>query len=251
MLTYKTLLGLPFLIGNLQTVSNKLIQMADQRRGCTIIPASLNDIASSLDHKYMLDYQKIDHFTTDGMPLVWWARISGFKKAHRVYGPDLFLYLLEKSQKKGFTHAFYGGNSNSLRNLIKIISDKFSIDVVYTYAPKFSEDLSNDFTQLKEIQKTNPHFLWIGLGGKKQVQLMAAWKSLLPNTVIAGVGAAFDFVSKNKPQAPQSMQRAGLEWLFRLYTEPQRLWKRYIIVIPFGLLQYFFNYLYGKIFSKK
>ena len=196
-------------------------------------------------------YQKIDHFTTDGMPLVWWAQKSGCKQACRVYGPDLFLRMLEESQKYNFTHAFYGGNSKSLQSLIKIISDKFSINIVYTYAPKFSENLPNDFAQLRKIQKINPHFLWIGLGGKKQVKLMATWKNLLPNTIIIGIGAAFDFVSKSKPQAPYGMQKVGLEWLFRLYSEPQRLWMRYVIIIPFGLLQYFSHYLYGKIFSNK
>lgn len=61
---------------------------------------------------------------------------------------------------------------------------------------------------------------------------MSAWVNCLDVPVLVGVGAAFDFLSGIKPQAPRWIQRSGLEWLFRLFSEPSRLWRRYLLGYP-------------------
>jgi len=82
------------------------------------------------------------------------------------------------------------------------------------------------------INAAAPDIVWVGLSTPKQERWMAGHRERLTAPVLIGVGAAFDFLTGRKPQAPRWMQRAGLEWLFRLLTEPRRLWRRYLINNP-------------------
>jgi N-acetylglucosaminyldiphosphoundecaprenol N-acetyl-beta-D-mannosaminyltransferase len=97
-------------------------------------------------------------------------------------------------------------------------------------SPPFRELTEEEDKKVVEaINKASPDVLWIGLGGAKQELWMYNYKNRLKVPVMVGVGAAFDFLSGTKKQAPKWMQKSGLEWLFRLITEPGRLWKRYIL----------------------
>ena len=82
------------------------------------------------------------------------------------------------------------------------------------------------------INSTHPDIVWVGLSTPKQEYWMAAHVGRLAAPVLVGVGAAFDFNTGLKHQAPAWMQRSGLEWLFRLATEPRRLWRRYLVNNP-------------------
>lgn len=85
---------------------------------------------------------------------------------------------------------------------------------------------------MTEIDASHPDVIWVGLGAPKQERWMAKHVGQVSAPVLIGVGAAFDFHTGRKPQAPRWMQRAGLEWFFRLTTEPRRLWRRYLINNP-------------------
>ena len=83
------------------------------------------------------------------------------------------------------------------------------------------------------VRGTRPDFFWVGLGTPKQERFMAQHLSVLPEAkILIGVGAAFDLLTGRVRQAPASMQKAGLEWLFRLSQEPKRLWKRSLVNNP-------------------
>jgi N-acetylglucosaminyldiphosphoundecaprenol N-acetyl-beta-D-mannosaminyltransferase len=86
-----------------------------------------------------------------------------------------------------------------------------------------------DESIIEEINRANPDILWVGLGSPKQDYWMFEHRARLKVPVMIGVGAAFDFLSGVKKQEPRWMQRSGLEWSFRLCSEPKRLWKRYLI----------------------
>ncbi len=86
------------------------------------------------------------------------------------------------------------------------------------------------------INQADPDIVWVGLSTPKQERWMAAHVGRLTAPVLIGVGAAFDFHAGLKPQAPRWMQRSGLEWLFRLLTEPRRLWRRYLVNNPLFVL---------------
>ncbi|MEA1978588.1 MAG: WecB/TagA/CpsF family glycosyltransferase, partial [Chloroflexota bacterium] len=84
-----------------------------------------------------------------------------------------------------------------------------------------------DQEKIEMINAANPDVVWVGLSSPKQEYWMAEHLGRINAPVMIGVGAAFDFLSGNKPQAPRWIQRSGFEWLFRLATEPKRLWPRY------------------------
>ncbi|HKV45913.1 MAG TPA: WecB/TagA/CpsF family glycosyltransferase [bacterium] len=172
--------------------------------------------------------------TPDGMPLVWLGRIGGFKHMERVYGPDLMLALCERSVAKGYRHFFYGGGSPVPDRLAASLQRRYpGLRVAGAYAPPF-----RPLTEAEEeciVQRVNgagADIVWVGLSTPKQEHWMAKHVGCLKASVLIGVGAAFDFHAGLKKQAPRWMQRSGSEWLFRLATEPKRLWRRYATTIP-------------------
>jgi N-acetylglucosaminyldiphosphoundecaprenol N-acetyl-beta-D-mannosaminyltransferase len=109
--------------------------------------------------------------------------------------------------------------------------------VVGVYSPPFRPLTPEEDQQVIEtINNKNPDIVWVGISTPKQERWMASHLEKLNAPVLIGVGAAFDFLSGNKPQAPLWMQKSGLEWFFRLATEPRRLWRRYIQYPKFVLL---------------
>ena len=165
------------------------------------------------------------------MPLVWLSRARGFGYVNRVYGPDLMLALCERSLSKGYRHFLYGGAPGVPEKLAENLKRRFpGLDVVGTYSPPFRPlTHEEDERVVRMINEAGPDIVWVGLSTPKQERWMAGHIGRLEAPVLIGVGAAFDFHSGVKRQAPRWMQRSGLEWLFRLLTEPRRLWRRYLI----------------------
>jgi N-acetylglucosaminyldiphosphoundecaprenol N-acetyl-beta-D-mannosaminyltransferase len=178
------------------------------------------------------DYRTIvnaaDLVTPDGMPLVWALRLFGVAEATRVRGPTLMVHLLERAAAAGVAVGFYGASPEVLARLVDACQRRFpGLEVAYAYAPPFRAlRPEEDARVVREINSSKARILFVGLGCPKQERWMGAHKGSL-NAVMLGVGAAFDFLAGVKPEAPQWMQNAGLEWLFRLATEPRRLWRRY------------------------
>jgi N-acetylglucosaminyldiphosphoundecaprenol N-acetyl-beta-D-mannosaminyltransferase len=176
--------------------------------------------------------------TPDGMPLVWLCRLRGFRHVDRVYGPDLMLALCERSVTMGYRHFFYGGENGVPELLATLLKKRFpGLQVVGTFSPPFRPlTLEEDERIVQIINEAEPDIVWVGLGTPKQELWMAEHRERLKAPVLIGVGAAFDFLSGRKPQAPKWMQRSGLEWLFRLVNEPKRLWKRNLVNNPTFLI---------------
>jgi len=169
--------------------------------------------------------------TPDGMPVVWVMKLMGHKNVSRVYGPDLMLALCEHSQKMGYRNYFYGSAPGVPEKLSKNLIKKFpDLIVVGIFSPPYRElTVDEDKEIVEQINSTNPDIVWIGISSPKQERWMANHQKKITAPVMIGVGAAFDFLSGVKKQAPLWMQKNGLEWLFRLYSEPKRLWKRYFL----------------------
>ncbi len=172
--------------------------------------------------------------TPDGMPLVWISRLKGFSKVDRVYGPDLMLAVCKRSVAMGYKHFLYGGAEGVTEKLAERLQCRFPLlEIAGTYSPPFRPLTEEEDTQIIQmINDANPDIVWIGLSTPKQEYWMAKHIDRLTASVLIGVGAAFDFLAGTKKQAPRWMQRSGLEWFFRLITEPRRLWRRYLINNP-------------------
>ena len=170
----------------------------------------------------------------DGISLVLIARLYGYAFGKRAYGPDLMLAFLKLSEEKGYSHFFYGSKVETLSLLVRNLKEKFPhLKVLGTYSPSF-KPLSDDEDRVivNIINKAAPDVLWVGLGTPKQQLWMYEHRDKLRVPVMVGVGAAFDFLAGVKPQAPRWVRDNGFEWLFRLVTEPKRLWRRYLINYP-------------------
>ena len=179
--------------------------------------------------------------TPDGMPLVWVGRWLGRKEMGRVYGPDLMLAVLELSEKNGYRHFFYGGANGVAQALRDRLEKCFpKLQIVGIYEPPFRPLNAAEEEELKKlVRDARPDVLWVGLSTPKQEKFMAEHLDRLEVTLMAGVGAAFDFHAGRLRQAPPWMRRSGLEWLFRLGCEPRRLWKRYLKNNPLFLIRVF------------
>lgn len=174
-----------------------------------------------------------DLVTPDGMPLVWALRWLGISNAERVYGPTLTLRVCEAATKQQIPIGLYGGTTESLADFASFLqSHSPGIEIACEIAPPFRPlTAAEDVVYTQQIIDSGAQILFVGIGCPKQEYWMAARVDRLP-CVMLGVGAAFDFHSGRVKQAPAWMQWRGLEWLFRLMQEPQRLWKRYLYNNP-------------------
>jgi N-acetylglucosaminyldiphosphoundecaprenol N-acetyl-beta-D-mannosaminyltransferase len=172
--------------------------------------------------------------TPDGMPLVWLSRLSGKRRTDRVYGPDLMRKMTAVSARQGYRQFYYGGADGVAEKLKEILIEAHPrLQVAGTLCPPF-RDLTpeEDRAAVDAINAAQPHIVWVGLSTPKQEFWMADHLGRIQAPVLVGVGAAFDFLAGTKRQAPVWMQRNGLEWLFRLCSEPRRLWRRYAYIVP-------------------
>jgi N-acetylglucosaminyldiphosphoundecaprenol N-acetyl-beta-D-mannosaminyltransferase len=176
---------------------------------------------------------RADLVTPDGVPLVWMMRAKGQREQTRVYGPTLMLHVLGSAAHGNLPVGFYGSRPEVLNTLIKQMLARYeNLNVVFSSSPSFDTiSPEEDATVINNINQSGAKILFVGLGCPKQEIWMAKHRDRV-KAVMLGVGAAFDFHAGFKPQAPIWLQRLGLEWLFRLFTEPRRLWKRYLYQNP-------------------
>ena len=172
--------------------------------------------------------------TPDGMPLVWFCRALGYREVSRVYGPDLMCAVLQDETLRRRRHFLLGGAPGVAEALAAALAERFpGFHAAGLYAPPPEATQSGiDERALAELTAARAEFVWVGLGSPKQERWMARHAAHVTATAMIGVGAAFDFLSGRKAQAPRWLQRSGLEWMFRLATEPRRLAGRYLHTVP-------------------
>ncbi len=170
--------------------------------------------------------------TTDGMPLVWIAKLRGQKEANRVYGPDLMLKLCALAAKKQYKIFLLGGANGQGQILKTKLLNKFpNLKIAgFSNTPNRPIPEKENQKNIQQINKNQAQIVFVGLGCPIQEKWMTENYKKLNSAVCIGVGAAFDFISGKVKQAPMWMQKSGLEWFWRLIQEPKRLWKRYLFL---------------------
>jgi N-acetylglucosaminyldiphosphoundecaprenol N-acetyl-beta-D-mannosaminyltransferase len=187
---------------------------------------------SQKDDDFRRALDSADLVVPDGMPLVWLGRWHKFPLKRRVYGPELMETFCRETGPS-YRHFFYGGAPGIAERLADSLHNRYGIVVAGTYCPPFRPlDEREQLEFASHLKATSPNLLWVGLSTPKQEKWMYQSRSQFSVPVMLGVGAAFDFNSGKARKAPRWMQENGLEWLFRLLTEPKRLWRRYLITIP-------------------
>ena len=170
-----------------------------------------------------------DLVVPDGRPLVWGLWALGARGAGHVRGSDLLLHLCGRAEREEIAIGLYGGTPESLVDFQTFLRTTFpGLQISFAASPPFRPlTLEETARYAEEIRDSGARILFVGIGCPKQERWMAEHRGKVP-CVMIGVGAAFDFFSGRKKHAPRWMQQAGLEWLFRLCSEPRRLWKRYL-----------------------
>lgn len=169
----------------------------------------------------------------DGTPLVWLGRLRGHDLKRRVYGPELMLKFLQQTGAK-YRHFFYGGAEGVPEKLVERLREAVTgLQMAGTYSPPFRELTAEEEKGIvQRIRAAAPDIVWVGLSTPKQERWMHRFRDRLGVPVLIGVGAAFDIHAGWVPQAPAWMRENGLEWFYRLLSEPKRLWRRYLILGP-------------------
>jgi len=174
----------------------------------------------------------------DGMPGVLVGKLKGAKQMTRCSGPDFFKLVFERSASTNINHFLCGGKEKVAEELKAAVSKKVGNHrVTGTFCPPFREMSDDEFKALAaSINRSKADVVWIGLSTPKQehfARRLAQWTNV---HFIVTVGAAFDFHTDRIKQAPRWIQKSYLEWFYRLMTEPKRLYKRYLEIVPLFIL---------------
>jgi len=174
----------------------------------------------------------------DGMSVAWLLRLKGFREVERVAGTELMREILGISVARGWKHFLYGGTPSVAAAMPAILREQFpGVQIAGSFSPPFRElTQEEDQEIISLINQSGADIVWVGISSPRQEIWMNRHLGRLSVPVMIGVGAAFDFLSGSKLRAPRWMQQAGLEWLFRLYMEPVRMWPRYRFYPKFVLL---------------
>jgi N-acetylglucosaminyldiphosphoundecaprenol N-acetyl-beta-D-mannosaminyltransferase len=171
-----------------------------------------------------------DLVVADGMPLVWLGRRHGCDMRRRVYGPEL-VETFCCNTGPAYRHYFYGGGPGVAERVAEVLRQRYDVRTVGTYCPPFRTLSPQEEAEVaRRIRAAAPDILWVGLGTPKQERWMYEHRERLGVPVMAGVGAAFDFLAGTVKQAPAWMRENGLEWCYRLAQEPRRLANRYLVL---------------------
>ena len=212
----------------------EIMRWAGQGESRYVCIATVNNVIEARDDPaYQRVMEGSDLTTPDGMPLVWGLGLLGVRGATRVYGPDLTPILCERAAAAGIPVGFYGGTPEVLGDLIRRLGQRYPglRDRLCVQPAVPSVDPGRGRGGVRAHQplrcpapvRRARHSQTGAVDGRQQGEVRA---------VMVGVGAAFDFIAGRKRQAPTFLQRLGLEWIFRLATEPRRLWRRYLYRNP-------------------
>ena len=229
-------LGVPLaLIDYEQTLDWIDHAVATDHRGYLCVAATHTVMATADDPALRAAVLGADFTVPDGQPLVWALRLLGHEIDDRVYGPDLMDHACARAAQNGLRFYLYGGrNQGALAQLARNLRLRYpGLQIVGGHCPPFRPLTDEESEHIAaEIDRSGADVVWVGIGVPKQEKWMATMRDRLAAPVLVGVGAAFDFHAGLVPQAPDRLQRYGLEWLFRLVQEPRRLWRRYLRYNP-------------------
>ncbi len=217
-----------------ETATAKVMEWAKAGETRSVYASNVHMVMEAYDDPAFRDMlNRTDLVTPDGVPLVWMLRALGIKSASRVYGPDLSMCLYEAAARDGVKIGFFGGRPEVLEILKEKLPQEIpGLEIAYAYSPPFRPMTEEEVQQVADdVRAADVPILFIGLGCPKQEKFIDQHKDKF-NAVLLGVGAAFDFHAGSVKQAPDILQKSGMEWAFRLVMEPKRLWKRYAIHNP-------------------
>jgi N-acetylglucosaminyldiphosphoundecaprenol N-acetyl-beta-D-mannosaminyltransferase len=219
-------IGTRVVAGRLGEVVDSLeTSIASARRGYVCFANAHLTSAARRDERLAAALADAAMVLADGAPVAWAAHTE------RIAGADVFEELCRRSPARRYRHFFLGSTDETLALVRDRVATSYpGIEICGTHSPPFGRRLDELAPRLAEIvDRARPDIVWVGLGAPKQELFMQALRPLVRAPLLLGIGAVFDFASGTKRRAPRWMQQAGLEWLYRLGLEPQRLARRYLV----------------------
>ena len=224
------ILGVQIAAINMSTALNYIQTNLEDLKGQYICISNVHTTVMSYeDTTYCSIQNEAALALPDGKPLSVICRKRGFSDAERVTGPDLMEEIFSLSNECGYKHYFYGGKAETLKTLETKLKQQYQLEIAGMYAPPF-RDLTEeeDRAVVERINKSGADFVWVALGAPKQERWMYTHQGSIEG-LMAGIGAGVDYFAGNIKRAPMWMQKCSLEWLYRLFQEPRRLFKRYLM----------------------
>lgn len=212
-----------------QTICNEIISMAKAQSSAYVCIANVHMLIEAVkNNDFNTLLNNADIATPDGKPLSILMNILYKTAQERIAGPDLMVSLFEQAVQEKVGIYFYGATENTLEKLNKKIKQEYpDLIISGSHCPPFRAlSKEEDSAIIESINASNAGIVFVALGCPKQEKWMAEHKGKI-NSVMIGVGAAFNFYTGQVQRAPQWMQKSSLEWLFRLSQEPGRLFRRY------------------------
>lgn len=216
-------------IGNKESVCYQILQLSkSNKRHGYVCFCNTHSLIESVDNKKFQNALNQSFLTVpDGAPVAYTAsKKIGFKQS-RVAGPDTMLEICEKAQDEGLSIFLFGSSDNNLLALERKLKTLFpNLYIAGKYSPDFSNEIPDSEKHALMINQSNANITFVSLGCPKQ-ELWCYQNYQKINSVLLGVGAAFNFHSGMLKRAPELIQRIGLEWAFRMFQDPIRLIPRY------------------------
>jgi N-acetylglucosaminyldiphosphoundecaprenol N-acetyl-beta-D-mannosaminyltransferase len=230
----------------LKLFKDKLNQILKFKRKSYICVSAVHGAVESFyNNKYKISHDKADIALPDGRPIYWALKLLGNSKVDHLPGYFVANEICKLANIKKYKIGIYGSTEDVQQDFINNIKKKYkNIKFTYLFSPPFRKlSLKEEKNIHKEINKSKIDILFVALGAPKQeIWMYDNYKKI--DCVSIGIGAAIDFISGNKKMAPKFMELIGLAWLFRLISEPRRLFLRYFITN--SLFLYFFTIQYIK-----
>jgi len=238
----------------IESILDKAVQLIDNNQKfyiCTI--NAYLAVKANEDSELLKILDNAEIVIPDGMPLVWYSKLSGKPIPERISGYEFFYNFSKIANKKKYSYFFFGGMNNTVLNIIRNrLKEEFgNIEVKGLICPPIMDTFPDEFDDciVSTINKCKPDVLWVGVSAPKQEKWIYKNINRLNIKMAFGIGAAFNFYANVVRRAPLWMQKTGLEWLYRIYAEPKRLFGKYLIYNT-KFIVLVFKGLFRRIFSR-
>ncbi|MDD1763033.1 MAG: WecB/TagA/CpsF family glycosyltransferase [Methanothrix sp.] len=190
-----------------------------------------------------------DLINVDGMPIVWASRILGQPIPERVAGVDLFQHLVKLCAEKGYRPYFFGAKDEVVEKVVETFMKKYPNLHVAGYRNGYFSK-AEELGIAEKIRDSKADMLFVAFSSPMKENFLKKWMPVMKVPFCMGVGGSFDIVAGKTKRAPLWMQESGLEWLYRIYQEPRRMWKRYAKTNPIFIWMVLKEYVSLKIKRK-
>jgi N-acetylglucosaminyldiphosphoundecaprenol N-acetyl-beta-D-mannosaminyltransferase len=227
----KRLLNTRISIGNYNEFIEEIFLLSQQKKSSYVCVSNVHMLIEAYKNKaFGKIVNDADIATPDGMPLAKSMKLIYGIKQDRVAGMDMMPSILKEAEAKAMSVYFYGSTDETLELILAKAKKEYpDLKIAGHYSPPFRKLAEEEKSEIvNKINSTNPQFVLVALGCPKQEKWMAENKNKI-NSCMLGLGGAFTVYAGVQKRAPLWMQNFSLEWLYRFFQEPQRLWKRYLI----------------------